>query len=319
MSHRLLESARRHRARVIAGLTLLLAAAATSVAAPQLASAAPAPTATAITVTSALSPSISVPNTPGAGTSYIVKDVPFTVSFTTDFPLSTTHDTTVTLTVTNGPDAGTTASTSVPKDATNGTITGVVLPTVANGVVLSVANPDDPAVTPGTITVDVLKNHLSAPSTSKLTGIGGGGGPGVRCVPTATDPTCGDLLLPETNGVLSNQLLSQGSCVGVCRTPAGSVLQALVEVDPTIYNANNPIEFVAKCDKTLCPGKGVKTYTVMVQLTPTSTPAVSPPCLSKGVVTPPQMFCTDYVQSSRNGAGDVLLYVELPIDAKIIW
>ncbi|MGY2874245.1 hypothetical protein ACVW00_001435 [Marmoricola sp. URHA0025 HA25] len=318
MSHGVLDPVRRHRSRLVAGLTLVLAAGALFVV-PPLASASPAPTATAIIVDTAFSASITVPDTPGVGASYVVQDDAFTVSFHTDLPLSTTHDTTVTLTA-----AGTsvTATGIVPKDVTTGTISGVVLPDPANGVVLTVTAPD-PAVAAGTITVDVLATSLTAPSSTKLTGIGGGGGAGLKCVPTTNDPTCGDLLLPESAAVQSGELLSRGSCANVCGTITGadlrSVLQLLVKVDPLVYNKSNPIEFVAKCDKTLCPGKGVKTYSVKVQLKPGDPVVVSPACLSKGVIASTQEFCTDYVQSSRNGAGDVLLYVELPIDAKIIW
>ena len=51
-------------------------------------------------------------------------------------------------------------------------------------------------------------------------GFGGGGGVGVPCHPTPTDLVCGDLLLPELDDVIGNQLLSQG---------AGGFLQVLVE------------------------------------------------------------------------------------------
>jgi hypothetical protein len=318
MSERLPKRARPRGSRLLGALLITVAG---LVAPTTWAVAAPPLTATAITVTQVYTPSITVPDTPGAGAPYVVAGVPFTVDFATDAPLSTTRSTTVTLSVTSGPDAGAvTASVDVPKNVTSGSLTGVVLPTSANGVSLRVAVADV-AVAAGTATLDVLKSSLSAPASSKLTGIGGGGGPGVPCRPTAADPTCGDLRLPESHGVLSDQLLSTGACAGVCSTtaPGAAVLQLLVAVDPAVYHRQNPIEFVAKCDKTLCPGKGIKTYSVSVQLTPGSAPQVSPPCPAKGVVGATQDFCTDYVQSSRDGAGDVLLYVELPVDAKIIW
>jgi hypothetical protein len=82
---------------------------------------------------------------------------------------------------------------------------------------------------------------------------------------------------------------------------------------------DNPVVFVAKCDKSLCAGKGIKTYTLKVQTDLGTAPIVSPPCAAKGVVDSGKDFCTDYVQSTRDGAGDVLLYVLFAADAKIIW
>lgn len=319
MSHSSSDAARRLKGRLLSAVALLAASAAV-LATASLASAAPLPTATQITVTSAFSPSITVPTTPGVGTSYVVKDVPFTVDFATDAPLSRTQSTRVLLTVTSGPDVGTLAIPyDVPANATSGSISGAVLATAANNVGLKVAVDEKKTdVAPGTLQVDVLKTSYSVPAGSTLTGFGGGGGAGVPCNPTIADPQCGDLLLPESNGVLSDQLLSQGSCDGLCN-PKGSFLQVLVAVDPAVYNKQNPIEVVAKCDKSVCAGKGIKSYNVFVQLTPGSSPVLSPPCVSKGVVADFQDFCTDYVQSTRDGAGDLLLYVELPIDAKIIW
>lgn len=309
------------RSRVLALLAALLMMAST-VASASLASALPAATATQITITDVYTPSIDVPNTPGAGDPYIVRNVAFTVDFTLDAPLSTNKSTTVALTVLNGPDGGDVIVTYVvPAGAIAGSIAGVVLPSAFNGVTLQLADTTRRSeVTPGTATIDVLKNSLTAPASSKLTGWGGGGGVGVSCQPTTADPVCGDLRLPESNGVLSPQLLSQGSCNsldGRCGGN-GSFLQALVDVDPGVYNKQNPIEIVAKCDKTLCKGKGIGSYQVAVQLVSGEGLVTSPPCTQKDVITTGS-FCTDYVSSKRDIAGDLLLVVLLEYDAKIIF
>jgi len=305
----------RYRRRIATGLAILLAIAAAAFATGSLAEAAPPPPPPVIqlTVSNVSTPSITVPNTPGAGAPYVVKGVPFTVDFTSNLPLSTNKSTSVILTVTSGPDAGDVSATvDVPAGGTTGTFTGVVLPSEGNQVGIKVAvNDRKTTVLPGTRAFDVLKTSLSAPSSSTLTGFGGGGGPGVPCNASPTDPVCGDLQLAEPNGVLSNQLLAQGA--------GGSFLQVLVAVDPAVYNQANPIEVVAKCDKSLCSGKGIKSYSVLVQLTPGSPPVSSPACASKGVVDPGLKFCTDYVQSTRDNAGDVHLWVLLTEDAKIIF
>lgn len=308
--------------RLCAATAALVVATTTVLATPGLAGAAPPPTATAITITKVLTPSITVPDTPGAGATYVVKDIPATVSLVTDAPLNAHKSTRVLLTVTSGPDAASTAPIGfdVPAGATQAEIPGLTLATAANDVGIKVAVDERRStVTPGTRSFDVFKNSLTAPSTSTLTGFGGGGAAGVTCSPTVEDAVCGDLLLPESNGVLSNQVLSQGACgVGVCPATA-SVLQALVKVDPAVYNNANPIELVAKCDKSLCGQGGVKSYDVTVQIRPGDVPATSPACARKGVIDEGLEFCTDYVQSTRDNAGDLQLVVLLAIDAKIIF
>lgn len=303
---------------ILAALLLM----ASTVASASLASALPAATATQITITDIYTSSIDVPNTPGAGDPYIVRNVAFTVDFILDAPLSTNKSTTLALTVLTGPDAGNvTVRYDVPAEATSGSVTGVVLPSAYNGVTLQLADTTRRSeVAPDTATIDVLKTSSTAPANSKLTGWGGGGGVGVSCRPTTADPVCGDLLLPESNGVLSPQLLSQGACNtldGRCGAN-GSFLQALVETDPGVYNKQNPIEIVAKCDKTLCQGKGVGSYQVAVQLVSGAGLVTSPPCTQKGVITSGE-FCTDYISSKRDIAGDLLLVVLVPYDAKIIF
>ena len=300
------------RHRVGAALVATVALGASTLVGANLATADPAPTATQITITRVYTPSISVPDTPGAGESYVVKTVPFTVDLSTDYPLSYSRTVTVALTVTAGPadDRAVTVKYEFPANSTVGQITDVKLP-VEGEVTIDVAvDSRKSLVGHGIATFDVLKTSQFAPSDSTLTGFGGGGGPGVRCSPSAADPVCGDLELPNSQGVLSRQLLSQGA--------GDSFLQVLVDVDPEIYNELNPILIVAKCDKTKCKGKGIRTYSVYVQIYPNTEPVLSPPCTTNGIITD-GLFCTDYVQSTRDNAGDLLLKVLLAIDAKVIY
>jgi hypothetical protein len=223
--------------------------------------------------------------------------------------------------VTTGPDAGTVSIPfDLPANAKTGTIPGVVLDHAGNGVTLKLAvDARKTDVVPGTLGINV--SEAAAPTTkgTALTGFGGGGGEGVPCVPNGDEPQCFDLLLPETNGMLTNGLLSKGSCDVVCDHKGTFNAQVLVGVDSTIYGNNNPIEIVVKCDKILCPGKGISTYKAYVELVAGAGAAVSPPCAVKGVITPPEVFCTDYVQSKRDGAGDLNLVVEVPYDVRVIF
>jgi hypothetical protein len=334
MSLNLLEGARRQVAIARSALVLLLTvSAALGAAAIGSTSASAASTKTSIEIVSAYTQTDPVPNAPGKGSSYIVKGQPFTVSFNISAPLSTTRSTSVVLTATSGGnDTGLRVTGSVDANATTGQITDAVLADAANGVILKVdVQPSKNTVQPGTLTVDVLKTSLSAPQpqlgSSTLVGIGGGGGIGVPCSPTPADQVCGDLIIPSTRTAVSNLLLSQG-CVTCTTGDASSFLQAIFGLAPApgstpaeqlLYAEQNPITFIAKCDKTLCDGKGIKSYSVKIALTAGASPTVSQPCSTKGVVDPGALFCTDYRQSTRDNAGDVLLYVLLTDDLKIIF
>jgi hypothetical protein len=310
---------RRRRTRLIGLLSVVAVAAAMLVTAPiaEAGKPAPAPAAT-ISITNVSTPSIQVPTSGGsADLSYVVKNTPFDVTFSSDMALSATKTTTVVLTVTSGPDQGTVSPTiDVAPGSTGGTFTGVVLPTPANNVTLKVAvDARKTDVTPGTLTVDVLKTSNSYSTPSTLTGIGGGGGPGIPCDPTPEDPNCGDLILPSGSTVNTGLLLAQGCGEQNC---VESYLQLLFGTTTDADRAN-PFTFIAKCDKSVCTGKGIKSYKLSVSLDANKTPTTSPACTDKGVVNSGAAFCTDYVQSTRDGAGDVLLYLLFLRDAKIIF
>jgi hypothetical protein len=318
MSHSRPERARR-RNRVIGLLAAAALGVLTLAAAPAAEAGKPAPTqAAVITIDSVSTPTIAVPKSAGStGLAYVVKGTPFDVTFSTDVPLSTSKSTTVVLTVTSGPDAGTLSiPLDVPRYATGGTIAGVVLPTPANAVTLKVAvDARKTDVTPGTTRVDVLRTSLSADRSSSLTGIGGGGNAGTACDPTPADPVCGDLILPTGNTVNTPLLLGQGCGDTAC---LASYLQVLFGVSANA-SRTAPFTFIAKCDKSLCAGKGIKSYKLKVSLDAGVPPTTSPACTAKGVVNADAEFCTDYVQSTRDGAGDVLLYLLFVRDARIIF
>ena len=77
-----------------------------------------------------------------------------------------------------------------------------------------------------------------------------------------------------------------------------------------------PATFVLRCDKTYCKGKGVTSYTAKISLQAEGEFIDSPACTTKGVLNtypdlndPRNHFCTDYVASHRDNAGDLLLEV----------
>jgi len=311
-------SVHRRRTLFIASLAALLAAATGLVVIPSLAAAAPAPT-VVITAGRAAMPGVTVPVDSTKYAPFVFKNTAFAVDFTATPAFAT--PTKLTLSVDSGKSKGLVLGTvDVNAGDTGGHIDAPAgLSTAANNVSLKISAKGT-GVTPGTTTVDVVDKYVTT-TTGGLTGIGAGGGTGVPCTPSSTpgNQTCGDLLMPD--GVPA--VLTQGLCTTACSFTGGSVLQWLSTV-PGIDNSH-PVTFIAKCDKSLCAGKGVSSYSVKVQTSLTDgqgnpiPPVTSQPCAVKGVVDAGTDFCTDYVQSKRDGAGDVLLYVLFAADAKIIW
>ena len=309
MNRRTMLSDRRRWGAAILGLGALVAS---TLVGADLATAAPPAAGPTITIVNVSTPTITVPNTPGAGAPFVVQDIAFNVDITTSAVVSANKATPLVLKVETGPDAGLTVPGSLAAGATAATFSGVVLADPGDDVRISVAaSAKNSGVVPDTETFNVLNDSLTAPSSSALTGFGAGGGVNVPCNPTSTDQVCGDVQLNDASGVLSNLLLARGA--------GNSFLQVLVAVDPAKYNRTNPIVVVAKCDKTKCGKGGVNKFSVSVQIRPTDPLVTSTACASKGVVDPGKDFCTDYVQSSRDNAGDLLLVVLLRVDAKIIF
>lgn len=300
---------RRRLSALILGLGALVTA---TLVGTDLATAAPPGPAPTITISAVSTPTITVPTTPGSGAPFVVQDVAFDVAVTTSVPLAANKTTDLVLTVESGPNTGLVFPGSIAAGATTTTFSGIVLPDPGNGVRIQVAVDERRTdVVPDTETFDVLQDQFDAPSSSSLTGFGGGGGVGKECSPTSTDQVCGDVLLNDASGVLSNLLLARGA--------SNSFLQVLVALDPAKYNRTNPLVVVAKCDKSKCGGAGIKKFSVLVQIAPTDPLVKSPACSAKGVVDAGKDFCTDYVQSTRDNAGDLLMVVLLRVDAKIIF
>lgn len=286
-------------------------------------------TATQIVVTAVSTPGIDVPSTPGAPESFIVRDVDFTVDVTfvgddgvTPRPLSHSRDTRVVLSALSGPDAGRTMSTvEVPRGGTAASFDAVRLQDAANQVRLQVdaVGKKTAGIEPGVSEpFDVLKAFQTAPATSTLTGIGFAGGVGSGCEATRSETTCADLVLPDSAGVLSSQLLSLGVCDAFAQCPPDrSVVQALVDLDPSVYTHESPATLVVKCDKSSCRGGGIPSYTLTVSLTPSDPPVTATACSVKGRVDAGLDFCVDYRQSTRDNAGDTHLFLLFVQDVRV--
>ena len=184
---------------------------------------------------------------------------------------------------------------------------------VDNGVIATVSGPKvkGTTLTPGsTSAFDVLKEltitSTSDPSWQTGLSIGSNG-----CTAATTESECGTVFL--TNGAASpNGALSLGACTAGLDCMAGSQIVQFIADLGSDYTPQAPVTMIIRCVKSLCKGGGVNSYTVHASFSasgPLSTTVA--PCVSKGVALDAagNPYCTDYVQSHRDNAGDVLLYV----------
>jgi hypothetical protein len=292
------------------------------------ATAAPSATATAVRFDVISTPGLTLPRTPGAnGLWYVVQDRAFQADLSfvdknVPTPLSTSKTTTVTVSY-NDVVLG---SVDVLPGATGATVALAAIADPATEVTLSASADTKPRATTGTSpSFDVLIESLGV-SNNERSVIGGSGGTATECNATIEAPVCADLV-PPTSGFGAGGLLSRGLCASAA-TCKDTYIQALVQLGA---NGLDPATLIMKCDKDKCGGGAIKKQTLLVTLAPDpSAPlggdVTAPACLSKGVVTYDATkpysarnapFCVDYVQSTRDNAGDTILYLLFIIDAKV--
>jgi hypothetical protein len=306
--------ARKFRSRAFfSAATVVLAAAALSAAAGSAAAPVPAPTgisATASTNNAGLGGAVpAVLATAGSPISLTVTLSPAGATFNT----ATTLDLTASLV--SGVPAGTVNPGTVLMPAgTNSATFSMSYSAVDNGVQVGVAvksKGKPSAVTPGqTASFDVLKTLRTFPSTDPnlATGLGVGD---ANCTQASTESECGTLVL--SHGFASTGgALSLGKCTTDLGCTSGSQVVQFIADLGTSYDPTHPALLIIRCSKQQCAGGGVKSYTIKVSFA-ASGPlgAVAAPCAVKGVAQDAagNTFCTDYVQSHRDNAGDALLYL----------
>jgi len=255
---------------------------------------------------------------PATGLSGAVQGRPFSVVVQAvdelGAPLVVTRDTTVTLVEISGPGSlGGTLTGTIPRNNSQGTISGATYSLFANGVVLEVRSTGGLSLNAGRTTVNVARTAVKATATPRssldVTD--------PDCtVPTPAVPVCGYLKLP--NGANGTILLTVGSCASIvacfnqAQAPPGLVTAAVSLKDANglpLYTKTAPATFVLGCDKTLCSNGGVPKFNVLIDVTDTGAFAVAPDCPSKGVLGATQTACLDTVQSKKDGSGDVFSVV----------
>lgn len=187
---------------------------------------------------------------------------------------------------------------------------------VDNGVVLtaSVAAKNSKVAPGSTQPFDVLKTvlPLAQGNAGFPTGVGVGDN---SCADGTGEPECGVIVLPN-DIQSSNAALTLGACTTNLGCTGGSQVVQFVADLGTRYSPTSPATLIFRCSKDLCrnTNNGVKAFTLKVSQSATGPlDHLSQPCIAKGVadngLNNGDTFCTDYVQSHRDNAGDVLLYL----------
>ena len=195
---------------------------------------------------------------------------------------------------------------------------GVSYSAADNGVILTAsvaAKGKSSGVTPGsTAPFDVLSTLLTVRHDDPrlATGLGVGNS---DCTQATTEPECGIIVLP--NDIESPKAaLSLGKCTAnLGCTSGGQVVQFIADLGAR-YAPHAPATLIIRCSKQLCrnTNNGIRAFTLKVSLSATGPlDHISQPCVVKGVadngLNNGDTFCTDYVQSHRDNAGSVLLYL----------
>lgn len=136
------------------------------------------------------------------------------------------------------------------------------------------------------------------------------------CNTSSNVSVCGVVYLPR--GITSAAAaLSSGVCsdIGCSGGKEVQFIAGLSDTNGDLYSRTNPATLSLQCDKSRCGGKGVSSYTAYASLSATGALTAVPACAAKGVIQEtdangnPLFFCTDYVSSHRDNAGDVILEV----------
>jgi len=240
---------------------------------------------------------------------------PTGATFTKDTVLSLTP--TLVATVGGSPHGSFNPSSIVMPAGVNQQAFPVGYTSVDNGVVLNAAvavpKGKTSGVLPGaTNSFDVLKTvlPLSQGNPNFASGVGVGNS---DCTSATTESECGIVVLPN-DIQSSNAALSLGKCTNDLGCTSGSQVVQFIADLGIRYTQQAPATLIVRCSKTLCrnTNNGVQGFTLKVSFSATGPLNLqSKPCLSKGVALDADgnSFCTDYVQSHRDNAGAVLLFL----------
>ena len=130
---------------------------------------------------------------------------------------------------------------------------------------------------------------------------------------TAQEPFCATVLLPNGAG---NIVVGTGTCGDIaytgCKVAQNSFVIELLADLTGRYSATAPATLILSCDKIYCGNGAIKNNVPSLTSLGNAPLADVPACAAKGVGPAPDSLvdaCVDYVQSTRDNAGDTHLYV----------
>ncbi|MBO0981229.1 hypothetical protein [Microbacterium sp. SD291] len=166
------------------------------------------------------------------------------------------------------------------------------------------------SATTASFPVDLSLTLLDGGAAALRNGTAGADAAGCTTV-DAAHPMCGVISLPR--GAEGTVALSLGVCpAGQTCAPGALVTQLIADLsaaDGDIYTRTSPARMTIVCDKSICAQNGVRHYRALWSESATGALLTAPACPAKGVIGADQDFCTDWVSSSRDRAGDLRLVV----------
>jgi hypothetical protein len=244
----------------------------------------------------------------------VVQNTAFTlhVSLTDDFGAAAAFnkDTKLTLSAT-GPGSISPTGVTMPGGVTAADFS-VSYSTFANAVTVTVSGSAKGGKTstlaPGTTQSFNVLQTLKQDGVTLGQSFTDGSGPNDCVTVSSTNPICGILVLPHGANI-GQVLLSTGSCVGIGCNTKGTVTQFIGDISG-LYTRADPATLIIRCYRTVCGQGGVsKLLGVAAESQQAGALTTAPPCPAKNTIGADQLFCTDQVQNTREGADNSLIYV----------
>jgi hypothetical protein len=139
---------------------------------------------------------------------------------------------------------------------------------------------------------------------------------------TAQQPFCATVLLPKGAGSI---VLGTGACDDTTYTDCASkknsfVLELLADLEGAGYSPTEPATVILSCDKIYCGNGAIKNNVPHFTTEGNAALENVPACTAKGVAPGPDALfaaCVDYVQSTRDNAGDTHLWLLFARDSRM--
>jgi hypothetical protein len=221
------------------------------------------------------------------------------------------------------PSTGGDSITTVGGTATGATLTSAAFTTAANNVRATVSVPGlkgknaIPTATSGLF--DVLSSLNTVATTPdfvhQVTKTGGSSCGEV----TDTNPYCATVILPQGAGPdgTSDIILGTGLCDATTYTGCATnsyVVELLADLGK--YSGAQPATVILDCDKKFCGHGSIQQNVPQFAVGGNANLVDVPACTAKGVA-PTSGACVDYVQSTRDNAGDTHLWILFAVDSRM--